>query len=190
MLKPIDNKLYIMGSYLHEGSMQQSRHNVLEQNHCFMKISAKKCRPLGCIPSKAWITKKIYRTENVNKIHSMVGKNYLQQVGLVSSRQRRKLNLSVSTTIDYLSSLLDHEQRAARKIPLRRGGPGGVIRNEGARQERRAGSRGGCAHGVVARGGGGGCGGAVRGTSARAASAAAARDDLARGRPAMTMPSR
>ncbi len=35
------------------------------------------------------------RKENVNKLHTMVGKYYPRHVGLVSSGQRRKLDLSV-----------------------------------------------------------------------------------------------
>jgi hypothetical protein len=94
-LKSIDNTVLIMGSNLNADSMQQSRHNHFEQNHNLMKISAKKCRPLGCLPSKALITKEMRGTERGHKLHSMVGKYYLQQVGLVLSGQRRKLNLSV-----------------------------------------------------------------------------------------------
>ena len=84
-----------MGSNLNAGSMQQSRHNNFEQNHCLMKISATKCRPLGCLPSKASITDMIREIESVHKFHIIVDKNYPQQVGLVSSGQRRKLDLSV-----------------------------------------------------------------------------------------------
>ncbi len=93
-LKPLD-KLYSMGSNLHEGSMQQNRHYNIEQNHCLMKISVRKCRPLCCLPSKASITKETRGRDNVDKLHSGVGKDYLQQVGLVSSGQRRKLDLWV-----------------------------------------------------------------------------------------------
>ena len=60
-----------MGSNLNEGSMQQSRHNNFERNHCLMKISAKKRRPLGCLPSKALITKAMRETESGDKLHSM-----------------------------------------------------------------------------------------------------------------------
>jgi hypothetical protein len=84
-----------MGSNLNSGSMQQSRHNNFERNHCLMKISAKKCLPLGCLPSKALITKEMRGTESGHKLHYIVGKYCLQQVGLVSSGQRRKLDLSV-----------------------------------------------------------------------------------------------
>ena len=84
-----------MGSNLNSGSMQQSRHNNFERNHCLMKISAKKCRPLGCLPSKALITNEMRGTESGYKLHYIVGKYCLQQVGLVSSEQRRKLDLSV-----------------------------------------------------------------------------------------------
>jgi hypothetical protein len=94
-LKSINDAVLIMGSNLHAGSMQQSRHNQFEQNHCLMKISAKKCRPLGCLPSKALITKEMRGTESGNKLHSMVVKYYLQEVGPVSKGQRRKLDLSV-----------------------------------------------------------------------------------------------
>ncbi len=54
-----------------------------------MEIPAKKCRPLGpgCLEMRG--------TESGNKHHSMVRKYYLQQVGLVSSGQRRKLDLLV-----------------------------------------------------------------------------------------------
>ena len=84
-----------MGSNLNAGSMKQSRHNHFEQNNSLMKISAKKRRPLGCLPSKALITKEMRGTESGNKLHSMVGKYYLQQVVHVSSGQRRKLDMSV-----------------------------------------------------------------------------------------------
>ena len=84
-----------MGSNLNKGSMQQSRHNKFERNHCLMKISVKKCRALGCLPSKALITEEIRGTGSGYKLHSMVVKYYLQQVGPVSSGQRRKLDLSV-----------------------------------------------------------------------------------------------
>jgi hypothetical protein len=94
-LESIYDTLLIIGSNLHAGNMQQSRHNNFEQNHCLMKISAKRCRPLGCLPSKALITKEMRGTESGNMIHSMVWKYHLQQVDLVSSGQRRKLYLSV-----------------------------------------------------------------------------------------------
>ena len=94
-LKSIYDKLLIIGSNLHADNMQQSRHNHFEQNHCLMKISAKRYRPLGCLPSMALITKEIRVTESGNKLHSMAWKYYLQQVDLVSSGQRRNLDLSV-----------------------------------------------------------------------------------------------
>jgi hypothetical protein len=75
-LKSTDDKVLIMGSNLHAGSMQQSGHNNFEQNHCLLKISAKKCRPLGCLPSKALIAKEMRGTESGNKLHSMVWKKY------------------------------------------------------------------------------------------------------------------
>ena len=84
-----------MGSNLNADSMQQSRHNHFEQNHNLMKISAKKCRPLGCLPSKALLTEEMKGTGSGYKLHSMVWKYYLQQVDLVLSGQRRKLDLSV-----------------------------------------------------------------------------------------------
>ncbi len=101
----IDNTVLIMGSNLHAGSMQQSRHDHFKKNRCLMKFSAKKCHPLGCLPSKALIKKEMRGTESGNKLHSMVGKYYLQQAGLVLSGQRRKLDLSVRmsgcTVLDF-----------------------------------------------------------------------------------------
>jgi hypothetical protein len=80
--------------------MQQSRNNHFEQNRQLIKISASpKLLPIGfACPaslSKALITKKMRGTESGNKLHSMVLKYYLQHVGLVSSGQKRKLDLSV-----------------------------------------------------------------------------------------------
>jgi hypothetical protein len=91
----MDDTVLIMGSNLHAGSMQQRRHNQFKQTHNLMKISAKKCRPLGCLPSKALVTKEMRGTESGNKLHYMAGKYYLQEVGPVSSGPRRKLDLSV-----------------------------------------------------------------------------------------------
>jgi hypothetical protein len=94
----MDDKVLIMGFTLHAGSIQQSRHKNFERNHCLMKISVKKCRALGCLPSKALITEEIRGTGSGYKLHSMVVKYYLQQVGPVSSGQRRKLDLSIRTS--------------------------------------------------------------------------------------------
>jgi hypothetical protein len=84
-----------MNYNLHSGSMKQSRQNIFEQNPCLMKISAKSVVHWASLLSKALITKDIRETESVCKLHSMVNKNYLQLVGLVSSGQQteqRKVN--------------------------------------------------------------------------------------------------
>ncbi len=74
--------------------MQQSRHTNFEQNHLLMKISAKRDRGrrhrddgdgshwAARLPSE--MTKEMRGTESVDKLHFMVDKQYLQDVGLVS----------------------------------------------------------------------------------------------------------
>jgi hypothetical protein len=106
LLKAIVDVLYIMSSNLQAGSMHQShgRNNNIGQNHLLMNISSKKCCPLG-LPSqqgadkkpsqqgaeksKVLIKKDMREVEIVNKLQSMVVKNYQQHVGLVSSGQRK-----------------------------------------------------------------------------------------------------
>jgi hypothetical protein len=72
--------------------MQQCRHIFFEQNHVLMNKSSKNRRCLGS-PSQQGINKKCdERDRERHKLHIMVNKNYLQDVGLVSSGQRRKLH--------------------------------------------------------------------------------------------------
>ncbi len=73
-----------MNFNLQAGIMKQSRHNISEQNSCLMKMSAKSVAHWACLPSKALITKEMRETESVYKLHSVVNKNCLQHVGLVS----------------------------------------------------------------------------------------------------------
>jgi hypothetical protein len=77
---------------LYTDSMQQSKHNFFEQNHLLMKFRRKIVVHWARLPSKISITKEMRETESVHKLHYMLNKNYLQHVGLVSSRQRRKVH--------------------------------------------------------------------------------------------------
>jgi hypothetical protein len=67
-----------MNSNLHAGSMQQSRHNIFEQNHLLLKISTKSVTHWACLSSQASTTKEMRESKSVYKLHSMVNKSYLQ----------------------------------------------------------------------------------------------------------------
>ena len=71
--------------------MQECRHIFFEQNHRLMNISAKIVAAWARLPSKASTKNVIREIESVHTLHIIVDKNYLQQVGLVSSGQRRQL---------------------------------------------------------------------------------------------------
>jgi hypothetical protein len=95
-----------MNSSLHADSMQQIRHTIFEQNLFLMKILGGGMtrnvahHDCACLPSKALFPKGMRVTESVHKLRSMVDKNYyLQHVGLVTLRQRRKLYWHLSLHI-------------------------------------------------------------------------------------------
>ena len=81
-----------MNYNLHADSMKQSRHNIFEQNAHLIKYQRKSVAHWDCLPSKALITTEVSEAESVYKLHSMVNKNNLQQVGRVSSGQQRKVH--------------------------------------------------------------------------------------------------
>ncbi len=93
-MKLIDDKLLIMSSSLHAGSMQQSKHNNFEQTHLLINISANGVALWTCLP-KALIRKEMRGIDSVNKLQSMVDRYCMQHVGLVQSGQRRKHYLLV-----------------------------------------------------------------------------------------------
>jgi hypothetical protein len=69
MLKMSEDMWVIMTCNLHAGSMKPSRHNIFEQNSCLMKISVKKCCPLG-LPSQQGIDKTISYGHNKGNLVS------------------------------------------------------------------------------------------------------------------------
>jgi hypothetical protein len=73
---PSEDQWVIMKHNLHAGSMKQSRQNILEQNPCLMKSSAKNVSHWACLPSKASITNEMRESDSVYKLHSMVNENY------------------------------------------------------------------------------------------------------------------
>ncbi len=63
--KSSEDTWVFMDYNLNSGGMKQSRHNIFKQNAHLIKISLKKCRPLGCLPIKALITTEVREAESV-----------------------------------------------------------------------------------------------------------------------------
>jgi hypothetical protein len=68
--------------------LEQSKHNIFERNHLFMKFPRKSVihSSWACLPNKA-STQETRETESVYQLHSMVNKNDLQHLNLVSSAE-------------------------------------------------------------------------------------------------------